>query len=54
MFITEILTYHSIGAGDSFSLGALYLGHSAEEAVDAATELSAMCEKPIIKYEVIK
>lgn len=30
-----------------FALAALHLGHTAEEAVEVATELSIYCEKPV-------
>ncbi|MGB1252144.1 MAG: hypothetical protein ACPG8W_16110 [Candidatus Promineifilaceae bacterium] len=51
-FISEVLTYDSIGAGRNFALAAMYLGHSAEKAVETAIELSTVCEAPIqlIKY----
>jgi hypothetical protein len=35
----------------SYALAALYLGHSAEEAVETAIELSTMCEEPILVIE---
>ena len=41
----------AIGAGMSYALAALYLGHSAERAVETAIELSTMCEAPIIVIE---
>lgn len=50
-FIDEILTYAAIGAGMDFALAALYLGNSAEKAVETAIELSIYCEPPI---QVIK
>ncbi len=46
-FIEEVLKYEAIGAGMDFSLAALYLGKSAEEAVKVACELSIYCEEPI-------
>ncbi len=45
--IEEIVTYEAIGAGKNFALAALYLGESAEKAVETAIELSVMCEAPI-------
>jgi len=45
--ITEVATFEAIGAGMDFALAALHLGHTAEEAVEVATELSIYCEKPV-------
>ncbi len=45
--VMRIVTYEAIGAGSDFALAALYLGHTAREAVLVATELSVLCEKPI-------
>jgi len=49
-FIEEIKNYEAIGAGMEYALSALYLGHSAEKAVNTACELSILCEKPVITY----
>ena len=49
--VHRVKTYMAIGAGMSFALAALYLGHSAEKAVETAIELSIMCEGPIIVIE---
>ena len=46
--VSKIKSYMAIGAGMSFALAALYLGHSAEKAVETAIELSTMCEGPTI------
>jgi hypothetical protein len=43
----EVTDYTSIGAGADFSLSALYLGNSVEEAIKAACHLSVYCEEPI-------
>ena len=48
--IDEILQYEAIGAGMDFALAAMYLGNSAERAVDVACELSILCEPPIVSY----
>jgi ATP-dependent protease HslVU (ClpYQ) peptidase subunit len=45
--VEKVTTYEAIGAGFSFALTAMHLGHSAEEAVGVATELSIYCEAPI-------
>lgn len=45
--ITRVTTFEAIGAGMDFALAALHLGHTAEEAVCVATELSIYCEAPI-------
>ncbi len=49
--ITSVTTYQAIGAGMDFALAALHLGHSAEEAIETAIELSIFCEAPV---QVIK
>jgi len=49
--VSKVKTYMAIGAGMSFALAALYLGHSAEKAVETAIELSTMCEEPVIVIE---
>lgn len=46
-FINQITTYEAIGAGEDFALAALYLGHTAKEAVETAIELSIYCEAPV-------
>lgn len=53
-YISEIKTYESIGAGMNFALASLYLGHSTEEAVKTAIELSIYCENPIITIRKLK
>ena len=49
--VHRVNSYMAIGAGMSYALAALYLGHSAERAVETAIELSTMCEAPIIVIE---
>jgi ATP-dependent protease HslVU (ClpYQ) peptidase subunit len=49
--ISRVKTYAAIGAGMDYALAALYLGKSAEEAVQTAIELSIYCESPIIKIK---
>ncbi|MBT3322334.1 MAG: hypothetical protein HN392_08635 [Anaerolineae bacterium] len=49
--ISSVKSYEAIGAGMNFALAALHLGHSAEEAIETAIELSIFCEAPI---QVIK
>jgi ATP-dependent protease HslVU (ClpYQ) peptidase subunit len=51
--VSKIKTYMAIGAGMNFALAALYLGHSAEKAVETAIELSTMCEAPILVIEKV-
>ncbi len=46
-FVKEVTTYEAIGAGKDFALAALYLGHTAEKAVETAIELSIYCEAPV-------
>ena len=45
--IASVSSYEAIGAGKDFALAALHLGHTAEEAVATAIELSIYCEAPI-------
>lgn len=45
--VHDITTFEAIGAGEDFALAAMYLGHSPEEAVKVAIELSVYCEGPI-------
>lgn len=45
--VENITTYEAIGAGMDFALAALYLGHSASEAIQIAIELSILCEGPV-------
>ena len=49
--IASVTSYQAIGAGMDFALAALHLGHSAEEAIETAIELSVFCEAPV---QVIK
>ncbi len=51
--VHKINTYMAIGAGMSYALAALYLGHSAEKAVETAIELSTQCEAPILVIDKI-
>ena len=46
--VHKVNSYMAIGAGMSYALAALYLGHSAEKAVETAIELSTVCEAPIL------
>jgi len=46
--VSEIAEYNAIGAGADYALTALHLGHSVEEAVQAAIDLCIYCEPPII------
>ncbi len=52
MFVHEVDNYIAIGAGMDFSTAALYLGHSPEEAVKVACDLSCMVSEPIVRYEM--
>ena len=49
--VAKIKSYMAIGAGMSFALAALHLGHSAKEAVETAIELSIYCEEPVMLIE---
>lgn len=54
LYVNEVNEYAAIGAGEDFALAALYLGHSAKEAVKVACELSAFVAEPIIEFEMEK
>lgn len=54
LFVEEINDYDAIGAGEDFALAALYLGHSAKDAVEVACKLSCYVAEPIIYYSVKK
>ena len=54
LYVNEVNEYAAIGAGEDFALAALYLGHSAKEAVKVACELSAFVAEPIIELEMEK
>ena len=54
MLVYEIKEYGAIGAGEDFANAALYLGHSASEAVDVACNLCCMVSEPIIEYAMNK
>lgn len=49
--VHKVNSYMAIGAGMSYALAALYLGHTAEKAVETAIELSTLCEAPILVIE---
>ena len=46
-FIEDIKTFEAIGAGMEYALAAMHMGHSPEEAVETAIELSIYCEGPV-------
>ncbi len=48
LLVQEIKDYEAIGAGMDYALAALYLKHSAKEAVKVACELSCYVAKPIV------
>lgn len=50
--ITQIKSYTAIGSGMEYALAAMYLGNSAEKAVETATALNIYCEMPIIKFKM--
>ena len=54
LYVNEVNEYAAIGAGEDFALAALYLGHSAKEAVKVACELSAFVAEPIVEFEMEK
>lgn len=48
LLIEEIKDYEAIGAGMDYALSALYLKHTAKEAVKVACELSCYVAEPIV------
>ena len=53
MFISEVKTFWAIGAGQDYANGALYMGATAEQAVEAARTLCAFVGGEI-KTEIIE
>ena len=54
LFVTEIFDSCAIGAGQDYANGALYMGATAKEAVEAACSLCAMVAEPIIIEKIPK
>lgn len=52
MLVKEIRDYYAIGAGMDYALAVLWLGHTAQEAVRAACQLSCFVAEPIIIKEM--
>lgn len=48
LLVKEVKDYEAIGAGMDYALAALYLKHSAKEAVKVACELSCYVAEPIV------
>lgn len=53
-FVMEVREHTAIGAGEDFAKAALFLGHSPEDAVRVACELSCFVAEPIIVETVFK
>ncbi len=49
--VNRVAKFEAIGAGMDFANAALHLGHSAEQAVAVAIELSPYCEGPIVSLK---
>lgn len=49
--VQEIDSYSAVGAGRDFALTALHLGHTVEESIKIACDLSIYCEQPITVYD---
>lgn len=49
-YVKEVTTFDAIGAGDDYAKAAMYLGHSAREAVGVSCALNIYCEKPIKSF----
>ena len=54
MLICEVTNYDAIGAGRDFANAAMYLDHSAQEAVKVACVLSCYVAEPIVHFTRIK
>ena len=54
MLICEVTSYDAIGAGMDFANAAMYLDHSAQEAVKVACVLSCYVAEPIVHFTWIK
>ena len=54
MFVNEIKSHEAIGAGEDYANAALFLGHSASEAVKVACELCCYVAEPIVEYTMDK
>lgn len=52
LFVQEVKDYAAIGAGRDYALSALYLKHSAKEAVKVACELSCYVCEPIVSLSM--
>ena len=52
LLVEEVTNYEAIGAGEDFATAALYLGHSAKEAVKVACDLCCWVAEPIIDYVI--
>lgn len=51
MLVFEVDNYRAIGAGMDFANAAMYLGHTPNEAVKVACELSCWVAGPIVEFE---
>jgi ATP-dependent protease HslVU (ClpYQ) peptidase subunit len=51
-YVTQIKNYEAIGAGCYHASTALYLGHSAKDAVRVACKLTIYCELPLHSHRV--
>ena len=53
-YVTSVVDYKALGAGVDYATTALHLGHSVEESIKIACELSIYCELPsnIIEFTI--
>lgn len=54
MLVHEVFDYVAVGAGEDFANAALYLGHTPQEAVKVACDLSCYVCEPIVEYKMAK
>lgn len=54
MLICEVTNYDAIGVGQDFANAVMHLGHSAQEAVKVACELSCYVAEPIVHFTLFK
>lgn len=52
MFVQEVTNYTAIGEGEPYALSALYLGHTAKDAVRAACKFSCFVSEPIVVEDI--
>lgn len=52
LYCREVTDYDAIGSGHEFSKAALYLGHTVEESLKVACDLTIYCSEPLEIFKV--